>query len=167
MILNLRRKLLYSLALILKKETKGFTLIELTVVFLFTSTLVAVAIPTFLDQVGKARESETKLIMGTIARQQQVFHVEKKTFASNLNLLDIDFRQQYHVITVPTADQNIVKHQVIAINPTDDVRNYAVGVYFNNGLFDIAVCQSAVVNVPVDVGDTPASNCTNNGVRIQ
>jgi type IV pilus assembly protein PilA len=169
---NLHNRLIYNLVLGWKKEAKGFTLIELITTMLFMSALTVIAYPSFTNQVGKARESESKMIMGGIARNEQVYHYEKKTFTSDLNLLEIKYRKQYHnyvvvSVTNPNDLKNLVKIQVIPKNAQQDqVRNFAVGVYFNNGNYGVSICQSATVGVPVDVGNTPTDGCTNNGVTI-
>ncbi|PSP17687.1 MAG: hypothetical protein BRC52_13230, partial [Cyanobacteria bacterium SW_5_48_44] len=54
-----------------KKSNAGFTLIELLVVIIIVGVLSAIALPTFLDQAGKARESEAKTNLGALNRGQQ------------------------------------------------------------------------------------------------
>jgi hypothetical protein len=43
--------------------------------------LLAIALPSFLNQVGKARGSEAKSILGTINRAQQAFQLENGSFS--------------------------------------------------------------------------------------
>lgn len=66
-----------------KKGEKGFTLIELLVVVIIIGVLAAVALPNLLGQVGKARESEAKNIIGALNRAQQSRFVERGSFAGN------------------------------------------------------------------------------------
>lgn len=165
--------LLQKLRVINRHQTSGFTLIELLVTLIIVGILAAIAIPNFIYQVGKAREAETKSALGSIARQQQAYHWEKQTFASTMTLLsdglDSSVDTKYHNFPDPTdVDATLVKHQAIAINPLNDrVRNFAAGVYYNNGLYTLSICESSAVNEAVDVGNTAADDCTNGGKKLK
>ena len=153
------------------KRNQGFTLIELAIVMVIVGMLSAIALPNFLGQRGKARETDAKNSLGTIARSQQAYHFEKRSFADNINNLNISgigTSNYYNYPNPSVADSNIAKHQAIALDPTGDlVRNFAVGVYQSGGLFDIALCQSRDINQAVDVGNTVNDNCTNSGIKLK
>lgn len=59
------------------KKARGFTLIELIIVILMVAILAAVAVPIFRGHVDKAKWSEGKAAMGTIATAIRVYHAEK------------------------------------------------------------------------------------------
>lgn len=157
--------------IILKNNNHGLTLIELLVVTLIISTLAAFAFPSLTSQISKSRETDAKNILGLIARTQQAYHFEKKSFANDINDLNIAGINQSSYYNFPNpsfADSNIVKHQAIASNPTNTlVKNYAVGVYQSSGLYDSAICVAFDINQAVDVGNTVSDNCTNSGIKLK
>jgi len=72
---------------LIKKSDEGFTLIELLVVIIIIGILSAIALPSFLNQANKAKQSEAKQYVGTLNRLQQTYYLEKSQFASSLTLL--------------------------------------------------------------------------------
>ncbi|TYQ27067.1 type IV pilin-like G/H family protein [Pseudanabaena sp. UWO310] len=76
-----------------KNGEKGFTLIELLVVIIIIGILAAIALPSFLNQASKARQSEAKTYTGSMNRSQQAYYLEKQEFAPNLTTLAIGIAQ--------------------------------------------------------------------------
>ena len=72
-----------------KNGEKGFTLIELLVVIIIIGILAAIALPSFLNQSNKAKQSEAKTYVGTLNKGQQAYYTEKSIFGSTIDILGI------------------------------------------------------------------------------
>ncbi|MFM7428071.1 MAG: type IV pilin-like G/H family protein [Elainella sp.] len=72
-----------------KKNNEGFTLIELLVVIIIIGILAAIALPSFLNQANKARQSEAETYIGSMNRGQQAYYLEKSEFAGDIETLGI------------------------------------------------------------------------------
>ena len=90
-----------------KNGEKGFTLIELLVVIIIIGILAAIALPSFLNQTTKAKQSEAKTYVATISKTQQAYFTEKGTFAPALTYLSLG---------TPTATDN---YSYIPLSTTD------------------------------------------------
>jgi prepilin-type N-terminal cleavage/methylation domain-containing protein len=107
-----------------KNGEKGFTLIELLVVIIIIGILAAIALPSFLNQAAKARQSEAKTYTGSMNRSQQAYYLEKQQFAPNL--------------------------QTLAVGIAQTTENYGYGIQRNGGKTASSVSQSVnVFGVPL------------------
>lgn len=87
-----------------KKGEEGFTLIELLVVIIIIGILSAIALPSFLNQANKARQSEAQTYVGSINRGQQAYFLEKSTFGKLSNLeLGISNTKNYSYDSTPNG----------------------------------------------------------------
>ena len=86
-----------------KRKEDGFTVIELLIVIIITGVLFSIALPSFLNQANKAKQSEAKAYIGSMNKAHQAYFVENTTFTTNIEALGIG------VTTTPT---NNYKYEV-------------------------------------------------------
>ena len=63
------------------RSEKGFTLIELLVVILIIGILAAIALPAFLNQRGKAQDTEAKTEARTMQTAMETLYTDEQSYA--------------------------------------------------------------------------------------
>ena len=72
-----------------RKSDPGFTLVELLVVIIIIGILGAIALPNFLNQDVKAKQTEAKQNIALINKTQNSYRAENSAFAASFDVLAI------------------------------------------------------------------------------
>ncbi len=86
-------------------DERGFTLIELLVVVVIIGVLAAIAIPTYVGQQDKAKDTAAQAQLRTAATAQQLFYAEEDLYADDVEELGAyGFRQGDQMVDVRSGD---------------------------------------------------------------
>lgn len=128
-----------------KRNDEGFTLIELLVVIIIIGILSAIALPSFLNQAAKGKQSEAKSYVGATMRAQQAFRIENTSFASNSTQLEIGLPTQTvnysYVISGSNANTTLVSGNAL---DASSLKSYSGGVTIltDTGITSALACQT-------------------------
>jgi type IV pilus assembly protein PilA len=150
-----------------KKGNEGFTLIELLVVIIIVGVLAAIALPSFLNQIGKARGSEAKSSLGTINRSQQAYRLENNTFAGALTNLDAKISGNFYGYSLGAATTT----QATALTTSNQagLKISSSMVNQSGDTFTQIICESTNTqnNTTTAAAPTNVTTCAANYARIQ
>lgn len=87
----------------LRRNERGFTLVELMIVVIIVGILAAVAIPMYQGATERAKASEAVAALGTIRGAMRVYYAEHGTYV-NANFIDGALVTAGNVLDVSTTD---------------------------------------------------------------
>lgn len=147
--------------LIQRQADKGMTLIELLVVIVLMGVLAAIALPSYLNQAGKARGSEAKSTLGSINRSQQSYRWEKGIFASDLANLDIKVQGKFYTYTLGSSSATSSSAMAnITTTGGNNLKRYSAAVaQTSSDFFGQIICESLdLISLPgVPIAPTTAA----------
>ncbi|MGF1522814.1 MAG: prepilin-type N-terminal cleavage/methylation domain-containing protein [Leptolyngbyaceae cyanobacterium] len=172
--------------LVRKKEEGGFTLIELLVVIIIIGILAAIALPSFLNQASRARETEGRTNIGAVNRGQQAYLLEFGKFAGSDTARNVDADPEDEVglcaldVGIGDCDANSVKTDFYEYklettedndpavstadpsngDPGDDIIRAFRGCVYSEGATAILESPRGESGAPAD--PTGAPNCAEN-----
>jgi type IV pilus assembly protein PilA len=117
-----------------KNGEKGFTLIELLVVIIIIGILAAIALPSFLNQTSKAKQTEAKTYVSTAIKAQQAYYTEKTAYAPGLANLSLGTptttdNYGYDSVTNALASGSPTNAYVTATSTKATLKSYSGVVY--------------------------------------
>ncbi|MEB3192265.1 MAG: type IV pilin-like G/H family protein [Snowella sp.] len=133
--------------LILRASSRGFTLLELLIVVIIIGILAAIAIPNLINQVGKARESEARTLLGAMNRAQQSYFSEKGLFASNGSQLEVPVTGLKYYQTDDASlfpQPGVTRARSVSNRHELAIHSYIGGVSYDttNRTFATVICRS-------------------------
>jgi len=95
----------------------GFTLIELMVVIVVLSIIMAIAVPTYTDYVLRARRADAREVLSDLATRQEQFFLDNKAYTIDVNDLgrSASSVNNYYNIAIPVFTSTTYTLQATAV----------------------------------------------------
>lgn len=95
----------------------------------FLGILMAIALPAFLNQADRARESEAQTYVGAMSRGQQAYFLENGAFAQSIEELQIGFSESTIYRYNLEVDASGTSVLITAIPSEDPISHYAGSLF--------------------------------------
>jgi prepilin-type N-terminal cleavage/methylation domain-containing protein len=152
-----------------KRKEEGFTLIELLVVIIIIGILSAIALPSFLNQANKAKQSEAKQYIASLNKGQQAFFVENNAFTAEVAALGLGIKTstQNYTYSIGTSTQLNGGDAATAVTSgaASGLATYGGAVYLvasgGGNTSESVICENT--NITSQVTTFEQENCTTGG----
>ena len=151
-----------------KRKEEGFTLIELLVVIIIIGILSAIALPSFLNQANKAKQSEAKQYIASLNKGQQAFFVENNEFTTQVADLGLGIKTgtQNYTYSIGTTQLNGGDAATAVTSAAaSGLATYGGAVYLvasgGGNTSETVICENT--NITSQVFTFEQENCTTGG----
>jgi type IV pilus assembly protein PilA len=108
----------------MNRMSKGFTLLELMVVIALISILSSIAVPTFLEMEGRAKQAEAKTNLRALYNAEKAYFAENNSFTTLVRQVGFNIersnRYQYNLASTTITDDRSTT-SVIVTNTTNAI----------------------------------------------
>ncbi len=137
------------------RRIRGVTLIELMIVVVVLSILVAIAYPSYRQYVAKAKRNEAKAALLQIATRQESFYLQNNTYTTDMTNLGFGAANN-----VATSTGTYIVNVTAA-----DAATFTANAAYQNADDEVGKCATFTIDGQGNRGSTPHNDCWTNTRR--